>query len=61
MRNLQVDGERLWASLMKLAQTARRPRAGWVCRLAASNLDGEARRRAALLGFFYHRNCIGIV
>src|SRR5262249_17436782 len=41
--NLQVDGERLWASLMELAQIGATPKGG-VCRLAASDLDGEARR-----------------
>jgi hypothetical protein len=57
MRNLQVDGERLWASLMELAQIGATPKGG-VCRLAASDLDGEARpsssagarTRAALFG-----------
>ena len=43
MRNLQVKGERLWASLMELAQIGATPKGG-VCRLAASDLDGEARR-----------------
>jgi beta-ureidopropionase / N-carbamoyl-L-amino-acid hydrolase len=43
MRNLQVDGERLWASLMELAKIGATPKGG-VCRLAASDLDGEARR-----------------
>ncbi len=43
MRNLQVNGERLWASLMELARIGATPRGG-VCRLAASDLDGEARR-----------------
>src|SRR5215470_9621645 len=42
MRNLQVNGERLWASLMGLAQIGATPKGG-VCRLAASDLDGEAR------------------
>src|SRR5712691_6172046 len=41
--NLQVNGERLWASLMELAQIGATPKGG-VCRLAASDLDGEARR-----------------
>jgi N-carbamoyl-L-amino-acid hydrolase len=44
MRNLQVNGERLWSSLMTLAQIGATPKGG-VCRLAASDLDGEARRR----------------
>src|SRR5277367_7134631 len=43
MRNLQVDGERLWASLMELAQIGATAKGG-VCRLAASDLDGQARR-----------------
>src|SRR5437667_8686128 len=43
MRNLQVKGERLWASLMELAKIGATPKGG-VCRLAASDLDGEARR-----------------
>ena len=43
MRNLQIDGERLWASLIELAQIGATPKGG-VCRLAASDLDGEARR-----------------
>ena len=43
MRNLRVNGERLWASLMVLAQIGATPKGG-VCRLAASDLDGEARR-----------------
>jgi N-carbamoyl-L-amino-acid hydrolase len=43
MRNLTVNGERLWASLMELARIGATERGG-VCRLAASDLDGEARR-----------------
>ena len=43
MRNLQVNGERLWASLMELALIGATAKGG-VCRLAASELDGEARR-----------------
>jgi N-carbamoyl-L-amino-acid hydrolase len=43
MRNLQVNGERLWASLMELAQIGATEKGG-VCRLAASDLDGQARR-----------------
>ena len=43
MRNLTVNGERLWASLMELAKIGATPKGG-VCRLAASDLDGEARR-----------------
>jgi N-carbamoyl-L-amino-acid hydrolase len=43
MRNLQINGERLWASLMELAQIGATEKGG-VCRLAASDLDAEARR-----------------
>jgi N-carbamoyl-L-amino-acid hydrolase len=43
MRNLQINGERLWASLMELARIGATAKGG-VCRLAASDLDGEARR-----------------
>jgi N-carbamoyl-L-amino-acid hydrolase len=43
MRNLTVNGERLWASLMELAQIGATPKGG-VCRLAASDLDAAARR-----------------
>jgi N-carbamoyl-L-amino-acid hydrolase len=43
MRNLTVNGERLWASLMELAQIGATQKGG-VCRLAASDLDAEARR-----------------
>jgi N-carbamoyl-L-amino-acid hydrolase len=43
MRNLTVNGERLWASLMALAQIGATEKGG-VCRLAASDLDGAARR-----------------
>ncbi len=43
MRNLTVNGERLWASLMELARIGATAKGG-VCRLAASDLDGAARR-----------------
>ena len=43
MRNLTVNGERLWASLMALARVGATEKGG-VCRLAASDLDGAARR-----------------
>src|SRR5437868_2652298 len=43
MRNLRINGERLWASLMELARLGATTKGG-VCRLAASDLDGEARR-----------------
>jgi N-carbamoyl-L-amino-acid hydrolase len=42
-RNVNVNSERLWASLVELAQIGATPKGG-VCRLAASDLDGEARR-----------------
>jgi beta-ureidopropionase / N-carbamoyl-L-amino-acid hydrolase len=42
MRNLQVNGERLWTSLMELAKIGATPKGG-VCRLAATDLDGQAR------------------
>ena len=37
-RNLQVNGERLWASLMALAEIGATPKGG-VCRLALSDLE----------------------
>src|SRR5947207_13124107 len=43
MRNLTINGERLWASLMELARIGATAKGG-VCRLAASDLDGAARR-----------------
>src|SRR5437764_9898016 len=43
MRNLTINGERLWTSLMELARIGATAKGG-VCRLAASDLDGEARR-----------------
>jgi N-carbamoyl-L-amino-acid hydrolase len=43
MRNLRVNGERLWASLMELARIGATAKGG-VCRLAAGDLDGAARR-----------------
>jgi N-carbamoyl-L-amino-acid hydrolase len=43
MRNLTVNGERLWASLMELARIGATEKGG-VCRLAASDLDAEAPR-----------------
>ena len=41
--NLRVNGERLRESLMRLAEIGATEKGG-VCRLAASDLDGEARR-----------------
>ena len=43
MRNLQINGERLWDSLMELARIGATEKGG-VCRLAGSDLDAEARR-----------------
>src|SRR5207249_2683352 len=43
MRNLTINGERLWASLMELARIGATAKGG-VCRLAAGDLDGAARR-----------------
>jgi beta-ureidopropionase / N-carbamoyl-L-amino-acid hydrolase len=43
MRNLQVNSERLWASLIELARIGATAKGG-VCRLAGSDLDAEARR-----------------
>src|SRR3954451_4254780 len=43
MRNLTINGERLWSSLTELARIGATEKGG-VCRLAASDLDGEARR-----------------
>src|SRR5262245_36080218 len=44
LNTIRVDGKRLWQSLMELAQIGATPKGG-VCRLALSDLDGEARRR----------------
>ena len=41
-RNLEVDGERLWRSLMEMARIGATPKGG-VCRVALSELDGQAR------------------
>lgn len=41
-RNLKIDGERLWASLMEMARIGATPKGG-VCRLALSDLDRESR------------------
>lgn len=43
---LAVDGQRLWQSLMSLAQLGATPKGG-VCRLALSDLDRQARDRVA--------------
>ena len=42
MRNIKVDGERLWASLMFFADTAATEKGG-VCRLALTDVDKAAR------------------
>jgi N-carbamoyl-L-amino-acid hydrolase len=43
MRNLKVNGDRLWQSLMEMARIGATAKGG-VCRLALTDLDGEARR-----------------
>lgn len=43
LANLKVDGDRLWQSLMDLAQIGATPKGG-VARLALTELDGAARR-----------------
>jgi beta-ureidopropionase / N-carbamoyl-L-amino-acid hydrolase len=42
MENFTINGERLWASLMELAQIGATPKGG-VCRLALTDLDRQAR------------------
>lgn len=42
MQNLKVNGERLWQSLMELAQIGATPKGG-VCRLALTDLDRQGR------------------
>lgn len=42
MRNLTIDGQRLWASLMEMARIGATPKGG-VCRLALTDLDREGR------------------
>ena len=42
IRNLRINGERLWASLMELAQIGATPKGG-VCRLALTELDKQGR------------------
>lgn len=42
MRNIQVNGERLWRSLMELAKIGATAKGG-VCRLALTDLDREGR------------------
>jgi N-carbamoyl-L-amino-acid hydrolase len=43
MRNLKVDGDRLWTSLMEMARIGATEKGG-NCRLALSDLDAEGRR-----------------
>lgn len=47
MRNLQVNGERLWASLIEPARIGATEEGG-VRRLAGRDHDGEARGRGPL-------------
>ena len=42
MRNLTIDGARLWASLMEMAKIGATPKGG-VCRLALTELDRDGR------------------
>ncbi len=42
MRNLRVDGDRLWNSLMEMAKIGATPKGG-VCRLALTDLDRQGR------------------
>ena len=42
MRNIQVDGDRLWRSLMEMAKIGATEKGG-VCRLALTDLDREGR------------------
>ena len=42
MRNLRVDGDRLWNSLMEMARIGATPKGG-VCRLALTDLDRQGR------------------
>ena len=46
IRQLRVNGERLWDSLMELARIGATPKGG-VCRLALSDLDRQARNLVA--------------
>lgn len=46
---VSIDGARLWASLMELAEIGRTPKGG-VCRLALSALDAQARRLVVAWG-----------
>ncbi|MBL8703010.1 MAG: Zn-dependent hydrolase [Alphaproteobacteria bacterium] len=42
MRNLTIEGQRLWASLMEMAKIGATPKGG-VCRLALTDLDRQGR------------------
>ena len=43
MENLRINGDRLWESLMELAQIGATPKGG-VCRLALTDVDAEGRK-----------------
>ena len=43
MRNLTIDGARLWDSLMEMAKIGATPKGG-VCRLALTDLDRAGRQ-----------------
>ena len=42
IENLRINGDRLWASLMELAQIGATPKGG-VCRLTLTDLDKQGR------------------
>ena len=42
MENLRINGERLWASLMEMAEIGATEKGG-VCRLALTDLDKQSR------------------
>ena len=42
INNLRINGERLWSSLMELAQIGATPKGG-VCRLTLTDLDKQGR------------------
>ena len=46
VQGLRVDGDRLWASLMELAQIGATPKGG-VCRLTLTDLDKQGRAGSA--------------
>ena len=59
-KNLKVNGERLWQSLMEMAEIGATPKGG-VCRLALTELDRQARDLLRALvrggGLHRHRGC----